>query len=286
VRAAEVRALGVDVGVGKGLDVVLLDDRLTPLRVASRVGLERLGSLLDELRPDVVAIDAPPAWAPAGRSRLTERLLAEVNLHAFNTPAADHGRGNTFYTWMETGFEVFKVAAAHGFERYRAGDPRGTAMEVFPHASAAVLAGALPPKGARKKAWRERVLRAHGVVTHELTSADRVDAALCALTGLLALQGKRFAPGDPKEGVIVLPSGTLPARPYRAAPDDAQDETTIPLFRECACDDPACHELTRSEFAPGHDAKRKSRLWVEVRRGEEATEELRRRGWALPPEVR
>ncbi len=280
------RSLGIDVGVGKGLDVVLLDERLTPLRVVSRVGLERLGSLLDELHPDVVAIDAPPAWAPTGRSRQTERILAEVNLHAFNTPSADHGSGNAFYAWMETGFKVFETAAAHGYARFRAGEPRGTAMEVFPHASAAVLAGCLPPKGARKKAWRERVLQAHGVVTHELTTADRVDAALCALTGLLALQGRRFAPGDPREGVIVLPAISLPARPFRPAPEEAHDETTIPLFRECACGDPGCHELTRAEFAPGHDAKRKSRLWADVRRGEEATEELRRRGWALPPEVR
>jgi predicted RNase H-like nuclease len=281
-----VRALGIDVGVGKGLDLVLLDERLTPLRIVSRVGLERLGTLLEELRPDVIAIDAPPAWAPAGRSRLTERLLAEVNLHAFNTPSADHGSANAFYEWMETGFKVFGIAATHGYPRFQAGDPRGKAMEVFPHASAAVLAGCLPPKGSRKKAWRERVLRAHDVVTHELTTADRVDAALCALTGLFALQGRRFAPGDPKEGVIVLPTISLPARPFRHAPEEAHDETTIPLFRECACGDEGCHELTRAEFAPGHDAKRKSRLWADVRRGEEASQELRRRRWALPPEVR
>jgi predicted RNase H-like nuclease len=280
------RALGVDVGVDKGLDVVLLDEAGTPLRVASRVGLERFGSLLDELRPDVVAIDAPPAWAPTGRSRLTERLLAEVNLHAFNTPSAEHAGGNAFYAWMEAGFQVYAGAEAHGYPRYRAGDPRGTAMEVFPHASAAVLAGCLPPKGVRKKAWRERVLRAHGVVTHGLTTADRVDAGLCALTGLFALQGRRFAPGDPLEGVIVLPTVSLPARPYRPAPQEATDETTVPLFRGCGCGDPGCHELTRAEFAPGHDAKRKSKLWAEVRRGEDATDELRRRGWTLPPEVR
>ena len=112
-------------------------------------------------------------------------------------------------------------------------------MEVFPHASAAVLAGCLPPKGARKKDWRTRVLRAQGVATDELTTTDRVDAALCALTGLLALGGKRFAPGDPKEGVIVLPTVSLPARPYRACPPEAEDAGTMPLFRECACDDPA-----------------------------------------------
>jgi predicted RNase H-like nuclease len=282
-----VRALGVDVGASrKGLDVVLLDDSRRPLRIVSRVPIERLGLLIRELGPDVIAIDAPPAWAPNGSSRLTERLLAEVNIHAFNTPSARDGRGHPFYAWMEVGFEAFRVAGARGFPRYRAGNPRGTAMEVFPHGSAAVLAGCLPPKGAPKKPWRARILTAHGVPVAELTTADRVDAALCALTGVLALEGRRFAPGDPKEGVIVLPVATLPARPYRPAPVEAHDDSTIPLFRECACGDPACHELTRTEFAPGHDAKRKSHLWASARSGVTAIDELRRRGWAIPPEMR
>jgi predicted RNase H-like nuclease len=282
-----VLALGIDVGASrKGLDVVLLDEARRPGRVVSKVAIERLGMLIADVHPDVIAIDAPPVWAPNGSSRLTERLLAEVNIHAFNTPAARDGHGHPFYAWMEVGFEVFKVAATRGYPRYRAGAPRGTAMEVFPHASAAVLAGCLPPKGVRKKAWRERILAAHGVPVAELTTADRVDAALCALTGLLALEGHRFAPGDPREGVIVLPAASLPARPFRPAPDEAHDEATLPLFRECACGDPACHELTRTEFAPGHDAKRKSRLWASARAGSGAIEELRRRGWAIPPEMR
>ncbi|HYY07317.1 MAG TPA: DUF429 domain-containing protein, partial [Actinomycetota bacterium] len=187
--------------------------------------------------------------------------------------------------WMETGFRVFRAAARAGFPRYSAGDPRGTALEVFPHASATVLSGCLAPKGTGKRRWRERVLRSQGVDTRELTSPDLVDAGLCALSGLLALEGKRFAPGDPKEGVIVLPVVTLPAAPYVACSEPSIVEAS-PLFRFCACGDPACQELTRGEFAPGHDAKRKSMLWRLARDGRDATEELRRRGWALPPEIR
>jgi predicted nuclease with RNAse H fold len=280
------RALGIDVGIDKGLDVVLLGDSLTPEHVASRVGLDRLRALIDDLTPDAIGIDAPPSWAPAGRSRLTERLLAELNIHAFNTPSASHGKASRFYEWMQVGFRVFGAAEEAGYPRYRAGDPRRTAMEVFPHGSAAVLAGCLPPKGVGKRAWRTRVLAAHGVSTTQLSSADRVDAALCALTALLALNGKRFAPGDPKEGVIVLPASSLPAKPFRPAPPDAADESTVPLFRECACGDPTCHELTRTEFAKGHDAKRKSMLWRQVRAGVDASDELRSRGWAVPPEAR
>ena len=64
-------SLGIDVGGSrKGLDVVLLDDARRPVRVASKVAIERLGLLIGELRPDVIAIDAPSAWAPRGSSRL------------------------------------------------------------------------------------------------------------------------------------------------------------------------------------------------------------------------
>jgi alkylated DNA nucleotide flippase Atl1 len=45
---------------------------------------------------------------------------------------------------------------------------------------------------------------------------DGVDAALGALTGLIALDGRHSAVGNPTEGVILLPIETLPATPLRA----------------------------------------------------------------------
>jgi predicted nuclease with RNAse H fold len=254
-----VLALGIDVGVGKGLDLVAIDERRAPVHVLPKVGLERVVDSIRELEPAVIAIDAPPAWAREGRSRLTERILAERNIRTFATPTRARGKGNPFYDWMEVGFRVFRAAARAGFSRYAAGDPRGTAMEVFPHASATVLRGFLRPKGIGKRAWREGILVAQGVPTDRLTSMDLVDAGLCALSGLLALQGKRFAPGDPTEGVIVLPVVTLPARPFAPFRQDAATATvpgTSTLFRYCGCGAPGCQELTRGEFAPGHDAKR------------------------------
>ena len=110
--------------------------------------------MIRDLRPDVVAIDSPPRWAPSGRSRLTERQLAALNISSFNTPSEAHGRGNRFFAWMEVGFDVFVQAAAAGFPTYSAGSPEGKALEVFPHATAVVLAGCLPPRGTRKHVWR------------------------------------------------------------------------------------------------------------------------------------
>jgi predicted nuclease with RNAse H fold len=195
-----VRSLGIDVGVAKGLDLVLMDERRVPLAVRSHSPPGEVGALIEEFHPDVIAIDSPPRWAASGRSRRTERELAACNIQSFNTPSEIHGRGNAFFAWMEVGFEVFRAANDRGFPTYGGGSPRRRAMEVFPHATPWYSAGSLPPKGVSKRVWRERVLHAQGVRTDELTSIDRIDAALAALTGLMALQGKRFAPGRPAGG--------------------------------------------------------------------------------------
>ncbi len=129
------------------------------------------------------------------------------------------------------------------------------------------------------------MLRAQGVRIDELTTMDQVDAALAALTGLLALDGKRFAPGDPQEGVIVIPATSLPAHPYRRASKPRRREASR-CSRYCGCGDPGCQTLVRGSFAPGHDAKRKASLWRRAREGADAVDELRRRGWKLPPEMR
>jgi predicted nuclease with RNAse H fold len=242
---------------------------------------------VSELGPDVVAIDAPPGWASSGRSRLTERELRLFGIQCFNTPSDARMAQHPFYEWMTVGFEVFRALHA-SFPRYRSGSVRGTAIEVFPHATAVVLAGCLPPRGVPTHAWRREVLAAKGIDPRGLRSADQVDAALAALTGRLALERRFSAPGDPREGQIVLPVVALPARPYRrgAAPARSDGQASLPGMSACACGDPGCAAMTAREFAPGHDAKRKSALWALARSGQEAADELRRRGWELPPEMR
>src|ERR671939_149532 len=99
------RALGVDVGVRKGLDLVALDDHGTLLLARRRATTDDLEDALDVPRPDVVAIDSPPAWsAPGRRSRRTEAALRRAGIHSFGTPDADRGEANRFYEWMRSGF--------------------------------------------------------------------------------------------------------------------------------------------------------------------------------------
>jgi predicted nuclease with RNAse H fold len=282
-----VHALGVDVSVGRGLDLVLLDDRLQILDTRRRIEVRALGPCLEELRPDVVAIDSPPAWGSIGGSRRTERELRVFGIQSYGTPTRERD-GHPFYAWMKVGFRAFEAAKRRGYTRYSNGPAKGTAMEVFPHASAVVLAGCLPPTGATKREWRTLVLESQGIRARGLRSVDQVDAALAAFTGIRALQGRSSALGDPKEGVIVLPSNRLPPRAYRRcdAPEKPGRQPHLPGLSPCRCGDPSCRDLTGGEFARGHDAKRKALLWQEARRGDEAIRELRRRGWDLPAEMR
>ena len=89
-------------------------------------------------------------------------------------------------------------------------------------------------------AWRRTVLRAVGR-RGGARSTDQVDAALAALTGLFALERRFSAPGDPREGKIVLPSATLPARPYRraTAPTRAREQPSLPGSRRVPAAIPA-----------------------------------------------
>jgi predicted nuclease with RNAse H fold len=295
LRGRGIRSLGIDVGVRKGLDVVLLDDRLDLLddrlellSLHRHVELGSLGALIDDLRPDVVAIDAPPAWGTSGGSRRTEAALRALGIQSYGTPSDPRKADNPFYDWMRVGFKVFEIAASRHFHRYAGGDVLHAAIEVFPHASAVVLAGCLPPTGTGKREWRMGVLEKARVVGDRLRSADQVDAALAALTGLLAANGAFIAPGDPDEGVIVLPVRSLPekafGRPFPKAL--AESQAHLPGLNPCACGDPGCSGMTAREFTPGHDGKRKSLLWRLAREGERAAGELKERGWELPPEMR
>ena len=221
------RSLGVDVGVGKGLDVVLLDERLVPLQVRSHVRVK-----------DVAAHDRRPA-----PRRDRDRFTASLGRHRpiatdrAGTGGAEHPvvqhpqrrtrrRATGSSTGCRWGSTVFTRRRRQGSPPTAAGVRRARPSRSSRTPRAVVLAGALPPNGVRQACLaRSRPAGPNGVRTDELSSQDRIDAALAALTGLLALDGKRFAPGDPSEGVIVVPSVSLPATPYKhaaAPPRDAR----------------------------------------------------------------
>lgn len=205
-------SLGVDVSRSRGLDVVLLDEhrRLVepPLR---RRSPDDLACILAERQPDIVAIDSPPKLGTSGGSRPAERDLMRLGIHSYFTPSDPTKAANPFYDWMRAGFAAFQAAERAGYPLFTGkGKLQGSAIEVFPHGSAVALKGYLPISGTckssgRKKCWRASVLETHGVDTCQLRSADQVDAALAAITGLFALESRFWIVGNQADGVIVLP---------------------------------------------------------------------------------
>jgi len=283
-------ALGIDVSERRGLDLVLLDAALTPVFVRGGVAPEALHRWLGELKPAVVAVDAPSQWGVRGASRACEQQLRRVGIQSYGTPSDVARREHKFNAWMKTGLRVYELLAQLGYPAFRGGAVRGTAAEVFPHATSVILAGCLPPAGVARSGrrdWRAGVLARAGVATAGLNTSDAVDAALAALTGLLALRGEFSALGSAEDGFLLVPAG-ISARPYRPTAPAARDGAQAPLpgLSRCRCEDPRCRAFTSQEFAPGHDAKRKALLWQRARAGLSAREELRRRGWEPPPEMR
>jgi predicted nuclease with RNAse H fold len=214
-------ALGVDVSVSRGLDLVLLDEHRQfvgrPLRAQTA---DDLAHILSTHRPEIVAIDSPPSFGISGASRVAERELLKLGIHSYFTPSGPEKARKKFYDWMRVGFRVFEAADHAAYSLFAGkGSLRRHALEVFPHASAVALKGSLPPSGTcqsdgRKRRWRAAVLDARGVDARQLRSTDEVDAALAALTGLFALKGRFWTVGDPGEGMIVLP-GRRPEEPFR-----------------------------------------------------------------------
>ncbi|HET6870440.1 MAG TPA: DUF429 domain-containing protein [Solirubrobacteraceae bacterium] len=204
-------AVGIDVAEPrKGLDLVALDRDRNVLTHHSRLSVSDAVSLTLALEPAIVCIDSPSGWSTSGPSRLAERELARIRIQSYRT-GPDPG-DHPFYRWMRTGFQVFE-GLAPAYPLYRGGEATQRAAEVFPHATACLLAGRLREPGIPKASFRTQILRRFKVDTTRLATPDQIDAALAALTGLIALDGGHCAVGDPYEGVILLPVKTLPETP-------------------------------------------------------------------------
>lgn len=274
---AVVIAVGVDVAEErKGLDLVALDSDRRVVANRGRLTVDEVARLvLEEVRPDIVCFDSPSGWSRSGRSRKAERDLARLGISAFAT-GPDPG-GHSFYRWMRVGFSLFE-AVADRYPLFRGDNPPGGAAEVFPNASAVVLAGRAREHAESKLEFRRQVLRSQRVDDGPLPGIDRVDAALAALTGLLAIEGQWDCVGDPDEGVILLPARIGVSPPPAGSPGPTPGSSSAEVRnRSCGC---GCGTPVRRRFLPGHDAKLKSRLLAAWRAGDLMAEErLHDLGW-------
>jgi hypothetical protein len=289
------RVIGVDVSLGRGLDVVLLEDTVVK-ETWRRQGPSALTELLWTHRPDAVAIDAPPRTGlgllrdeaerarlpvppPAGKHlarRVAEYELSRRGIGSHQT----HYEEAKLFSWMTAGFEAFAAAGSAGYRIYLGRNrTRQMALEVFPYASYVALAGCLSPGKRWRLAWRRAVLAEAGVDgVPEDAGIDLVDATCAAFTGERFLQSEGSSIGDSREGVIVLPVARLEDHYRRCAPPDTpiHPERRVQTPRLCEC---GCGRPVRRRFLPGHDAKLRSRLLNEARAGLAARKELARLGW-------
>ena len=107
------------------------------------------------------------------------------------------------------GSRVFD-AVAESHPRYLGGDGAPHGRRGLPRGDGGAARGRLRGRDEPKATFRRQVLADHGVDPSSLRTVDAVDAALAALTGLLALAGDSCTVGDPAEGVILLPVRTVP----------------------------------------------------------------------------
>jgi predicted RNase H-like nuclease len=155
----------------------------------------------------VIAIDAPCAWATSGGSRLAERSLAVGGqiIQCFKTPTRTSAQGRAFYGWVFNGEQLYQRLFPH-YRLFDGSRQRGKiVLETFPHAVVCALAGNVV--SARPKAsTRRQMLRDQGYDDGPLSNIDFVDAALCALTAERHLLGRTHPFGDREEGYIVVPN--------------------------------------------------------------------------------
>jgi uncharacterized protein DUF429 len=289
------RVFGVDVSLGRGLDVVLLEDTVVK-ETWSRTGPHALTELLWTHRPDGVAIDSPPKAGlgllrddsersrlpvppPAGKHlarRVAEYELSRRGVGSHQT----HYEEAKLFSWMTAGFEAFAAAREAGYPVYLGrGRARRTALEVFPYASYVALSGCLSPGRRWRAAWRRAVLAEAGLGDlPEVAGIDLLDAACAAFTGARFLEGDGSFVGDPREGVIVLPVRRLEDHYRRCAPPDTPIHPASRVDRANLCEC-GCGLAVRRRFLPGHDARLRSRLLKEARSGMAARKELARLGW-------
>ena len=197
--------IGIDVGgSGKGFHAVAL--RKGQFEPQHFTKAEDMSLWSKDRKAQIIAIDAPCAWASSGGSRLAERSLTigGKTIQCFKTPTRISAEGRNFYRWVFNGEKLYQSLLPH-YHLFDGSKRKGKiVLETFPHAVACALEGCVL-QTRRKASARRRILQQQGYDDAPLTNIDFVDAAMCALTAERFLLGSTISFGDQTEGFIVLP---------------------------------------------------------------------------------
>ncbi|MDD5467066.1 MAG: DUF429 domain-containing protein [Anaerolineales bacterium] len=180
------------------------------------------------------SLSPPPRPGRWTKFRVAEYLLRQRNIKVPKTP----GRVQDCPRWMQMGFTLYSRLRQVGYQPYPSEDAPLQYLEVYPHASFAVLIGhtPLPKHSLEGRLQRQLCLFEQGlnvpdpmrffeeITRHrlingvlpfeELFTPQELDALVSAYTAWLAIQHPDQACllGDPDEGQVVLPAGELKAR--------------------------------------------------------------------------
>lgn len=164
---------------------------------------------LNEMKVQVIAIDAPCRWSTNGRMRASERELMQRGIHCFASPTREQAirHPSDYYGWMLRGEALYRaLEPSHPICTALPVAGEHCCMETFPHAITWHLRGG-EAQARQKRRQRRELLRKAGIDLEQLSNIDLVDAALCALTAHRAASGANCKTyGDPFEGIIVVPA--------------------------------------------------------------------------------
>jgi len=199
--------VGIDVSATRGFDVAALDDDRRVVLLAKARDLEAAAVIARGLPSEsVVAVDAPPApsrglVAGGKRFRVAEEELHRLGVSLYPVPPADAEPSS----WMREGFALFEILSKAGFPAFFEGPDRaGVSIEVYPHLTYRMLAGA--PRGkASKIEWSRAALRRRVAGAPKDATQDQLDAIAAALTAWHFAHDRYVGFGDPREGVIFAP---------------------------------------------------------------------------------
>ena len=205
--------LGVDLraSLKKPSSIAVLDSQSHLVKLASFHQDSELIKIVDDIRPDLVAIGAPlnlPSGfccldqscachfsEPNRKGRLLELELAKMGISCFYT-----NKGSIIRELIYRGIQLSKTLSDAGHN----------VIEVYPHATKMLLFGdKVPPKNS---AVSISYMIGHltPLVSGMEEHADDLDRNTCdaiinAYTGQLHAQSNTDILGDPDEGILVLP---------------------------------------------------------------------------------
>ena len=135
---AAITAVGIDVGSAcKGFHAVALSDGAYTSQLAT-ADVESLRDwCLNEMKAQVIAIDAPCRWSTNGRMRTCERELMQRGIHCFASPTREQAirHPSDYYGWMLRGEALYRaLEPSHPICTALPVAGEHCCMETFPHA--------------------------------------------------------------------------------------------------------------------------------------------------------